>query len=103
MCCLEKYQAVEYNAQASRQVVPRDKNISVMGPAEAPLAPFKGVIVFNFYCFFVFLGGQRCFDIQGFIGVMLANAPKMPSSIRIVICITGIFLNTMRHSGRNLL
>ncbi|WP_273720663.1 MULTISPECIES: primosomal protein N' [unclassified Bartonella] len=76
----EKRQTAEHYARALRQVAPRDKNISVMGPAEAPLALIRGR-----YRFRLLLQGQRCFDVQGFIRVMLANAPKMPSSVRVQI------------------
>ncbi|WP_345118117.1 primosomal protein N' [Bartonella pachyuromydis] len=76
----EKRQMAEHYARALRQIAPRDKNISVMGPAEAPLALIRGR-----YRFRLLLQGQRCFDIQGFIRVMLANAPKMPSSVRVQI------------------
>ncbi|VEJ44477.1 primosomal protein N' [Bartonella vinsonii] len=76
----EKRQAAEHYARALRQVAPREKNISVMGPAEAPLALIRGR-----YRFRLLLQGQRSFDVQGFIRTMLANAPKMPSSVRVQI------------------
>ncbi|WP_019219404.1 primosomal protein N' [Bartonella florencae] len=76
----EKRQAAENYARSLRQIAPRVKNISVMGPAEAPLALIRGR-----YRFRLLLQGQRSFDIQGFIGAMLANAPKMPSSVRVQI------------------
>ncbi len=51
-----------------------------MGPAEAPLALVRGR-----YRFRLLLKGQRSFDIQGFIRVMLSSIPKMPSSVRVQI------------------
>ncbi|WP_208433582.1 primosomal protein N' [Bartonella taylorii] len=76
----EKRQAAEHYARALRQVAPREKNISVMGPAEAPLALIRGR-----YRFRLLLQGQRSFDIQGFIHAMLSSAPKIPSSVRVQI------------------
>ncbi|WP_208435636.1 primosomal protein N' [Bartonella phoceensis] len=76
----EKRQAAEHYARVLRQVSPGERNISLMGPAEAPLALIRGR-----YRFRLLLQGQRSFDIQGFIRAMLANAPKMPSSVRVQI------------------
>ncbi|WP_019222884.1 primosomal protein N' [Bartonella rattaustraliani] len=76
----ENRQAAEQYARALRQVAPREKNISVMGPAEAPLALVRGR-----YRFRLLLQGPRSFDIQGFIRVMLSHAAKMPSSVRVQI------------------
>ncbi|CDO47566.1 primosomal protein N' [Bartonella henselae] len=76
----EKRQAAEHYARVLRQVAPGEKNISLMGPAEAPLALIRGR-----YRFRLLLQGQRSFDIQGFIRAMLANAPKIPSSVRVQI------------------
>ncbi|UNE54059.1 primosomal protein N' [Bartonella machadoae] len=76
----QQRQAAEHYARILRQVAPREKNLSVMGPAEAPLALIRGR-----YRFRLLLQGHRSFDIQGFIRAMLANAPKMPSSVRVQI------------------
>ncbi|ETS12828.1 primosomal protein N' [Bartonella quintana] len=76
----EKRQAAEHYARALRQVAPREKNVSLMGPAEAQLALVRGR-----YRFRLLLQGQRSFDMQGFIRAMLASAPKMPSSVRVQI------------------
>ncbi|WP_280528007.1 primosomal protein N' [Bartonella queenslandensis] len=76
----QQRQAAEHYARALRQAAPREKNISVMGPAEAPLALVRGR-----YRFRLLLQGQRSFDIQGFIRTMLSNTPKMPSSVRVQI------------------
>ncbi|WP_375606585.1 hypothetical protein [Bartonella sp. AC142YNZD] len=56
------------------------KNISVMGPAEAPLALVRGVIVFSFCCFFYFRG-----NILWIRGQCLAVYSKMLSSILVQI------------------
>ncbi|EJF74717.1 primosomal protein N' [Bartonella alsatica] len=76
----EKRQIAEYYARMLRQMAPREKNVSVMGPAEAPLALVRGR-----YRFRLLLQGQRSFDMQGFIRTMLASVPKMPSSVRVQI------------------
>ncbi|WP_409361191.1 primosomal protein N' [Bartonella heixiaziensis] len=76
----EKRQIAEQYARALRQTAPREKNVSVMGPAEAPLALVRGR-----YRFRLLLQGQRSFDMQGFIRAMLANAPKMPAAVRVQI------------------
>lgn len=76
----EKRQMAEQYARTLRQVAPCEKNISVIGPAEAPLALVRGR-----YRFRLLLQGQRSFDIQGFIRVMLTHAPRMPSSVRVQI------------------
>ncbi|WP_336294011.1 primosomal protein N' [Bartonella sp. CB169] len=76
----EKRQAAEYYARALRQAAPQEKNVSFMGPAEAPLALIRGR-----YRFRLLLQGQRSFDIQGFIRMILANAPKIPSSVLLQI------------------
>ncbi|WP_455477926.1 primosomal protein N' [Bartonella sp. B10] len=76
----EKRQAAEHYARALRQAAPCEKDISLMGPAEAQLALVRGR-----YRFRLLLQGQRSVDMQGFIRAMLSNAPKMPSSVRIQI------------------
>ncbi|WP_336278573.1 primosomal protein N' [Bartonella sp. CB175] len=76
----EKREDAEYYARTLRRTAPQEKAVSVMGPAEAQLALVRGR-----YRFRLLLQGQRSFDMQRFIRVMLANAPKMPSSVRIQI------------------
>ncbi len=76
----EKRQIAEHYARALRQAAPREKNVSLMGPAEAQLALVRGR-----YRFRLLLQGQRSFDMQGFIRAIFANAPKMPSSVRVQI------------------
>ncbi|MET3589205.1 primosomal protein N' (replication factor Y) [Bartonella silvatica] len=76
----EKRQEAENYARTLRQVAPSVKTVSVMGPAEAPLAMIRGR-----YRFRLLVQGQRSFDIQGFIGTMFAHAPKMPRFVRVQI------------------
>ncbi|MBX4335873.1 primosomal protein N' [Bartonella raoultii] len=76
----EKRQDAQQYARALRQAAPQEKNISLMGPAEAPLALVRGR-----YRFRLLLQGQRSFDMQGFIRAMLRYTPKMPHSVRVQI------------------
>ncbi|WP_455481864.1 primosomal protein N' [Bartonella sp. B35(2025)] len=76
----EKRQAAEHYARALRQAAPQEKNVSLMGPAEAQLALVRGR-----YRFRLLLQGRRSFDMQKFIRMMIENAPKIPSSVRIQI------------------
>ncbi|ALE03163.1 primosomal protein N' [Bartonella ancashensis] len=70
----------ENYARVLRQAAPVVQNVSLMGPAEAPLAMVRGR-----YRFRLLLHGPRSFDMQGFIQTMLAQAPKMPSVVRVQI------------------
>ncbi|WP_455475052.1 primosomal protein N' [Bartonella sp. B30(2025)] len=76
----EQRQAAEHYARALRQAAPQEKNVSLMGPAEAQLALVRGR-----YRFRLLLQGKRSFNMQGFIRKILANAPKLPSSVRVQI------------------
>ncbi|WP_455476238.1 primosomal protein N' [Bartonella sp. B17] len=76
----EKRQAAEHYARALRQAAPREKNVSLMGPAEAQLALVRGR-----YRFRLLLQGKRSFNMQDFIRAILASAPKIPSSVRVQI------------------
>ncbi|WP_442864032.1 primosomal protein N' [Bartonella sp. F02] len=76
----EQRQLAEGYARALRQAAPSVQNVSVMGPAEAPLSLVRGR-----YRFRLLLHGLRSFDIQGFIRTMLNRAPKIKSSIRLQI------------------
>ncbi|KZM38164.1 primosomal protein N' [Bartonella bacilliformis] len=77
-------QAAENYARVLRQAAPAvhdaSLGVSLMGPAEAPLALVRG-----HYRFRLLLHGKRSFDVQGFIRAMLARAAKMPSSVRVQI------------------
>ncbi|WP_330169312.1 hypothetical protein [Bartonella grahamii] len=47
-------QTAKYDTCALRQAAPREKNISVMGPAEAPLALVRGRYRFRLLLLFCF-------------------------------------------------
>ncbi|WP_336276701.1 primosomal protein N' [Bartonella sp. CB178] len=76
----EKRQAAEHYARALRLAAPQEKDVLLIGPAEAQLALVRGRHRFR-----LLLQGQRSFDMQGFIRKVLKNAPKMPSSVWVQI------------------
>lgn len=70
----------ETHARALRRAAPEGNQISVLGPAEAPLALIRGR-----YRFRLLLHGDRKADIQGFIRQMIKNAGKERGSVRVQI------------------
>ena len=70
----------EAHARALRQAAPSAGEISVLGPAEAPLALVRGR-----YRFRLLLQGSRRADMQSFIRAMLARGPKIRGTIRVQV------------------
>ncbi|QOD63218.1 primosomal protein N' [Ochrobactrum sp. MT180101] len=70
----------ENHARALRRAAPSSPEISVLGPAEAPLALVRGRHRFR-----ILVHGTRRADIQGFIRVLLAAGPKEKGSIRVQV------------------
>jgi len=70
----------EAHARALRRAAPHSNEISVLGPAEAPLALVRGR-----YRFRILVQGTKRSDIQSFIRAMLANAPKERGSLRVQV------------------
>ncbi|MCH4540807.1 primosomal protein N' [Ochrobactrum sp. POC9] len=70
----------ENHARALRRAAPSSPEISVLGPAEAPLALVRGRHRFR-----ILVHGTKRADIQGFIRVLLANGPKEKGSIRVQV------------------
>lgn len=70
----------ETHARALRRAAPYSTEISVLGPAEAPLALVRGR-----YRFRILVQGTKRSDIQSFIRAMLANAPKERGSLRVQV------------------
>lgn len=70
----------EAHARALRRAAPHSSEISVLGPAEAPLALVRGR-----YRFRILVQGTKRSDIQSFIRAMLANAPKERGSLRVQV------------------
>jgi primosomal protein N' (replication factor Y) len=60
--------------------IPRENDIDVLGPAEAPLAMVRGR-----YRTRILVRGPRNADLQGFLRVVLAEAPKLRGSIRVTV------------------
>ncbi|RCL03986.1 MAG: primosomal protein N' (replication factor Y) (superfamily II helicase) [Candidatus Tokpelaia sp. JSC189] len=70
----------ENHARALRRAAPRVSNITMLGPAEAPLA-----LVRRRYRFRLLVHGHRHVDMQGFIRAILAAAPTPRRSIRVQV------------------
>ena len=70
----------ENHARALRRAAPFSSEISVLGPAEAPLALVRGRHRFR-----ILVHGTKRADIQGFIRALLAGGPKERGSIRVQV------------------
>ncbi|MCM2293352.1 primosomal protein N' [Allorhizobium sp. BGMRC 0089] len=70
----------EAHARALRQAAPPAKGIAILGPAEAPLALIRGR-----YRFRLLIHGAKSSDMQGFVRVMLEQAPKERRSLQIQV------------------
>jgi primosomal protein N' (replication factor Y) len=68
----------EAHARGLRQAAPETTGISVLGPAEAPLALVRGRHRFR-----LLVHGRRGSDMQGFIRTMVENGPKERGSIQV--------------------
>ncbi|WP_428982946.1 primosomal protein N' [Pseudohoeflea coraliihabitans] len=70
--------AAESHARALRNAAPASSDVSVLGPAEAPLALIRGRHRFR-----LLVHGDRQSDIQGFLRAMAAAAPKPRGAIHV--------------------
>ncbi|MHC5305933.1 primosomal protein N' [Bartonella sp. LJL80] len=70
----------ETHARGLRQAAPATADISVMGPAEAPLALVRGRHRFR-----LLIHGSRRADMQAFIRAMIAAGPKVRGTVRVQI------------------
>jgi primosomal protein N' (replication factor Y) len=70
----------ESHARGLRQAAPNVSGISVLGPAEAPLALVRGRHRFR-----LLVHGKRGVDMQGFVRTMVENGPKERASIQVQI------------------
>ncbi|MDX3927605.1 MAG: primosomal protein N' [Shinella sp.] len=68
----------ESHARGLRQAAPAASGISILGPAEAPLALIRGRHRFR-----LLVHGRRGSDMQGFLRMMLANGPRERASIHV--------------------
>jgi len=73
-------QEAEGHAKALRRAAPQGNGISVLGPAEAPLALIRGRHRYR-----LLIHGSRRADMQGFIRAMLESGPKERGSVRVQI------------------
>ncbi|UXN03907.1 primosomal protein N' [Bartonella sp. HY406] len=76
----ESRQESENYARLLRQAAPKTNEISVLGPAEAPLAIIRGRHRFR-----LLIHGSKRADIQSFIKAIIATAPPPRGSVRIQI------------------
>lgn len=70
----------ETHARSLRAAAPHVSGVSVLGPAEAPLALVRGRHRFR-----LLVHGQRNSDMQSFLQVMVAKGPKPRGSVHIQI------------------
>lgn len=70
----------ETHARGLRQAAPRTRDISVLGPAEAPLSLIRGR-----YRFRLLVHGKKQSDIQSFVATMIENGPKQRGSVRVQV------------------
>jgi primosomal protein N' (replication factor Y) len=68
----------EAHARGLRQAAPHVDGISILGPAEAPLALIRGRHRFR-----LLVHGRRGSDMQAFLRAMLANGPKERASLQV--------------------
>ena len=68
----------EAHARGLRQAAPHADGISILGPAEAPLALVRGRHRFR-----LLVHGRRGSDMQAFLRAMLANGPKERASLQV--------------------
>jgi primosomal protein N' (replication factor Y) len=70
----------ERHARELRQAAPKETDISILGPAEAPLALIGGRHRYR-----LLVHGGRKADIQGFVRSMLARSAKPRGSVRVQV------------------
>ncbi|WP_455269885.1 primosomal protein N' [Rhizobium herbae] len=68
----------EGHARGLRQAAPKVSGITILGPAEAPLALIRGRHRFR-----LLVHGRRNSDMQAFVKTMMANGPKMRGSVSV--------------------
>ena len=70
----------ESHARGLRRAAPQAADISVLGPAEAPLA-----LVAGRHRFRLLIHGEKRSDMQGFLRALLAQGPKPRGSLRVQV------------------
>lgn len=70
----------EGHARGLRQAAPRAAGISILGPAEAPLALIRGRHRFR-----LLVHGDRRADMQAYLKALMANGPKERGSVKVQI------------------
>ncbi|MEO0547992.1 MAG: primosomal protein N' [Pseudomonadota bacterium] len=70
----------ENHARAVRQSAPKEVDVSILGPAEAPMALVRGR-----YRYRLLVHAPRAFDVQTYVRSWLAVAPKERGSVRVQV------------------
>ena len=70
----------EQHARGLRNAAPTGTGISILGPAEAPLALIRGR-----YRFRLLVHGDKSADLQSYLRAMLAAGPKMRGSVQVQV------------------
>ncbi|WP_343806268.1 primosomal protein N' [Paenochrobactrum glaciei] len=70
----------ENHARALRRAAPHSSELSVMGPAEAPLAFVRGR-----YRYRLLIHGSKRADIQAYMRALLERAPKIKGNLRVQV------------------
>ncbi|WP_412058860.1 primosomal protein N' [Bartonella sp. DGB2] len=76
----EQREVAETYATAVRRAAPSHPDITLLGPAEAPLALLRGR-----YRFRLLIQAPRAVDIQSFIRTLLAGAPKKGTGVSVQV------------------
>ncbi|MEX0842086.1 MAG: primosomal protein N' [Xanthobacteraceae bacterium] len=72
--------AAESHARKLASAAPRDDEVRVLGPVEAPLAVVRGR-----YRFRILVKSPRAFDLSGYLRDWLAAAPKVKGNIKLEV------------------
>jgi primosomal protein N' (replication factor Y) len=72
--------AAETHARKLAGLAPREDDVRVLGPAEAPLAVVRGR-----YRFRLLVKSPRAFDLSGYLRDWLAAAPKVKGNIKLEV------------------
>jgi primosomal protein N' (replication factor Y) len=72
--------AAEAHARKLAGAAPREEDVRVLGPAEAPLAVVRGR-----YRFRLLVKAPRAFDLSGYLRDWLATAPKVKGNLKLEV------------------
>lgn len=75
----EKHTAESYG-RALVSIAPKDEQVRVLGPAEAPIAVVRGRHRFR-----ILVKAPRAYDLSGYLRDWLVNAPKTKGSLQLEV------------------